>query len=31
MKKQGVSKNMPHCHFLLIVMAIAIMLIYKEL
>ena len=29
-RKQDVSKNMPLCHFLLIVMVIAIMLIYKE-
>ena len=30
-KNQNVSGNMPRCHFLLIVIVIAIMLIYKEL
>ena len=29
-KKQDVSKNVPCCHFLLIVIVITIMLIYKE-
>ena len=29
-KNQDVSKNMPHCHFLLIVIVIAKKLTYKE-
>ena len=29
-KKEDISKNMPRCHFLLIVIVIAIMLIYKH-
>ena len=29
-KKQDVSKNMPCCHFLLIVIVVAVRLVYKE-